>query len=205
MNIFEPSVHKPYVINKNFPIILRTACSAGVNRSATVREHIKNNTHDKSVILQQYGAEHGDYDNDEILHITFGKDGFNELFGTDKQQNIQAAIFKEFGYPDIKNYSKQILKKEHVPDYKNAIQKYYWSVKFYGLNHKKNIFVLINENENIINLVIKRLKEVNENVDLVILRIPDIIRHPLNENIISQTKEAYIEFIDIVKKHIVFV
>jgi hypothetical protein len=204
MNIIEPTVNKPYVIHKKIPIILRTACTAGINRSATVREYIKNNTHDKSVVLQQYGAKQGDYDNDEIFHITFGKDGFSELFGTDKQQNIQSAIFSELGYPLIGDYDKQILKKEHTTNYKNAITNFYWSVKVYGLNHKKNIFVLVNEDQNTIDLVIKRLKDTNETVDLVILRIADTIRKPLDNNIKPQSKEAYEQFINIVKKYIVF-
>ncbi len=205
MNIFEPTIDKPYVINTKTPIILRTACSAGINRSATVREYIKNNIHDKSVILQQYGAEFADYNNKNILNITLGKDGFNDLFGIDKQKNIQCVIFNQLGYPEIGEYSTQVLKEEHRKDYKNIMVNYFWSVKMYDIRYKKNIFILVNENQDVIDLVIKRLSEIKENVDLVILRIPDIIRNGRNKNIKPQSKEAYEHFVNVIKKYITFV
>ncbi len=203
MNIFEPSIEKPYVINTKAPIILRTACSAGINRSATVREYVRHKIHNKSVVLQQYGAEFADYDNKKILNITLGKDGFSDLFGFDKQKNIQCVIFSQLGYPTIGDYSTQVLKEEHRKDYKNILINYFWTVKIYGTNHKKNIFILINENQDVIDLVIKRLYETKEDVDLVILRIPDIIRDV--RHVKSQSKEAYQQFVNVVKKYIIFV
>ena len=202
VKLFEPSSDNPYVISKQDPIILRTACSAGVNRSATVREYIKYNAHLNSIIYPQYGACYGDYDNDEIVTFTIiNNDGFQQIFNTNKCQNMQTIIFDQLNYTRPEDFIPNTLKHEHKQIYKEFMVKQYWSN-----NNKiyKNIFILINEDEEVIKLVHKRLSEINDLVDFVILRLPDIIFEPIDNTIVSQSREAYQEFINAIKHLIQF-
>lgn len=45
VNLIFPTHEKPYIIDSKIPIILRIACYAGVNRSATIREILKQEIH----------------------------------------------------------------------------------------------------------------------------------------------------------------
>lgn len=200
INIIYPNVPNPYKIHTDVPIILRTACSAGVNRSAVVREYIKNNVHKESTIYPQYGAEYGDYDNYKIVIHTISNDGFYDMFQNNKNSNVQMVIAEQLGYSIM---DKLIIEEEHREDYKNKLIKTFWSTT--PNNNIKNIFILINEDQRIIDLVIKRLKEVNEDVDLVILKISDVIYYTQSKTIVSQSVEAYKSFIHLVKYFITFI
>jgi len=206
VNVYEPTTQNPYIINEKIPLILRTACTAGVNRSATVREYITPHIPIDSSICAQYGAEYGDYENKVIQYHTSHNDGFNELFGKEKATNVQALIFiNALGYPKLKDDSVQILDEHHRYIYTDIIRNTFWTVKDEITPQNKNVFILINENEDVIKLVLKRLTEVGEPVDYVVLRVPDVIHTPSNKKIKSQSIEAYKEFIEIIKKLIVFV
>lgn len=202
VKIYEPSVSHPYIINRKETIVLKTACSAGVNRSATVREYVMSNISKNSVVYSQYGALHGDYDNKEIVTFTISnQDSFQQLFGCPKVQNIQTMIFDQLGYARANHFGKIILDEKHKSIYKDMIIKQYW--KSHNENYK-NIFILINEEESVIELVYKRLSELNDPVDFVILRVPDIIYTPVDIKISPQSLDAYKSFLDIIKKLIVF-
>lgn len=202
MKIIEPTINNPYKIPIDEPICLRVACTAGINRSATVREYIKNNIHNQSKIYPQYGAEYGDYDNDKIImYSMINNDGFCEMFGKDKCDNIQMEIATELGYPLIEKNTHMIIKQGDKENYKTKLIESFWVTN----NNNKNIFIIVNENQNVIDLVAKRLEESKEMVDLVICKIPDIIYYPRDKKITSQSLKAYETFIDIVKTLITFV
>ena len=55
VNLIFPTNENPYIIDSNTPIIIRTVCYAGVNRSATIREILKQKNHKDSVIFSQLG------------------------------------------------------------------------------------------------------------------------------------------------------
>ncbi len=205
VTIYEPTPNNPYLIDKQTPLILRTACTAGINRSATVREYICPNIPKNSLIFPQYGAEYGDYGNKDIQYHTLHSDGFIELFDKEKEINIQTSIFNNLGYQKIGDDSVQILDEKHREVYKETIKQQFWTVKNHMTQDNKNVFILINENETVINLVLKRLIKINESVDYVILRIPDVIYTPANNKVKSQSVEAYKGFINIVKNLIEFV
>ena len=193
VTIFEPNVPNPYYIPTDIPVVLRTACSAGVNRSATVRECVKNNIHPDSIIYPQYGAEYADFDNNKIIIHNIENDGFYNLFGENKVPNIQMNIAKEI-YSESYNptLTHTILEKDRTA-YKNMLIQKFWITNL----QIKNIFIIINEDQRVIDLTIKRLNESNEHVDLIILRIPDVIYYTHN-NIKRQSKEAYESFIRLI-------
>jgi hydroxymethylpyrimidine pyrophosphatase-like HAD family hydrolase len=172
--------------------------------SPSVAAFIKKNIHHNSFILPHYGALYGDYENKEIKHWTFGKDGFNELFGYEKPKNMQATLFEILEYPQIEENKNQILKKEHKKKYTNMSLNFFWSIKMYKIFYDKNIFILINEDKKIINLVKQRLIKMNECVDLIILKIPDVVYHTKN-GIKPLSKEAYEYFINIVQNYFMFI
>lgn len=206
LTVINPTFEKPYVIDQLNPIILRVACSAGINRSAITRQYIKNNIHKGSIVFPQYGAQHGDYENGKIVcHQLFNlNDGFNELFGVAKCHNMQTIIFKQLGYEVIaNNYKGVVLDEDHRQQYAKQLIKLFWSTKDSGVDYK-NVFVLLNESEDVINLVIKRLEQMDEKVDLVVLKVADTIYNPIIEGIKPDSLESYEYFLNIVKKFIVF-
>lgn len=194
MNIYEPTVDQPYKIPSD-PITLRVACSAGVNRSATVGQYLKTIISQDSIVFPQYGADYGDYDNNNIVAIHyFEPDGFKELFGCDKQMSVQAMIFSKLGYK-FETRGRQQLRNIHKSGYKSMLSDYYWNFN----SHQKNVFVLINDDEETIRLVIKRLTDLNVPVDLVILRLADTIYYPKDPSVEKCTLEAYKSFLEDVK------
>lgn len=205
LTVIKPSSQNPYVIDPNNPIILRVACRAGVNRSAITRQYIKNNIHPHSVVFPQYGAYCGDYESGKIGNYQkITNDGFNEVFGVSKCINMQGIIFKQLGYGDVTEYNKGvILDEDHRQIYAKQIIKLFWSTKDSNVGYK-NIFVLINEDKEIINLVKKRLEQMDEEVELIIMKIEDTIYKPVVEGILPNSKESYQYFLDIVKSLIVF-
>ncbi len=77
----------------------------------------------------------------------------------------------------------------------------FWNIK----TDLKNVFVLINENDDVINTVIKRLAEANYLCDLVIIKEIDTIYKPNNDNIVSQSIDAYKIFLNNIKLYFEFV
>lgn len=206
LKIYRPTFSHPYTFSDG-PIILRTACTAGVNRSATVREFVSMYINPDSKIFPQYGAEYGNYNNENIICVNVGApDGFYDIFACDKSPSIQAILFSKLGYTLCENKDWQYLQPEHKILYKELILDYFWKLDL----SIKNVFIIINENENVINAVIDQLQEqltkvdnVTENIDLVILEIPDIIYYPRN-GYESQSKEAYSDFLMLVKQLLKF-
>lgn len=204
ISIYEPLCSNPYTINTSEPITLRTACTAGVNRSATVREYIKSKISQDSFIFPQYGAFYGDYDNKDVVTFYVNeKDGFNEFFGLHKTQSMQAHIFKHLKYEQLKDFEIQKLNDHDKTLYKNMIVEQYW--KCNNIITNKNIFVIINDDQKVIDIVHKRLEETNIPVDLVILRVPDIIFEPTNPLIKPQSVEAYREFVSMISGYFHFI
>jgi hypothetical protein len=202
INIFEPTPTSPYVFSAN-PITLRTACSAGFNRSATVRELISRNIHPHSIVYPQYGALYGDYNSDEIgCIVTNLKDGFIEVFGTLKSPSVQEIIFKDIGYKIQNHPELQYIKKNHHDRYRHNICQRFLNFD----NSNKNVFVLINEDETVIDNTIKMLEEHlgKNHVDLVIIRCPDIILYPRDSNIKPQSSSAYRKFVSTVRSYFRF-
>ena len=198
LSIYYPSISNPYKFDLTVPVILRTACSAGVNRSATVRELLKGKLCTGSICFPQYGADDGNYQNQLIISTsTRQTDGFCEIFLTDKCLSVQSILFEMCGYTLLGGMEPQVLKKSHHDLYKDHILKYFWT-SCQGIN-MKNIFVIINTDKVIIQNVIDQLKEINMTCDLVILELEDIIYWPINTNIKPQSKAAYEEFIKMVK------
>lgn len=214
VNIFYPTKENPYCLPSE-PVILRTACAAGINRSAVVRQLLKEKLHPASRVYSQFGAYRGDYNDDNkyiyAYHIDI-RDGFYECFGVDKAPNLQSIIFKNMGYEKpTSNYKLEanaivhLLDSEHVNEYQANLEKYYWRTTNIPDELKivfsKNIFVLINEWDTTQNLVIKRLTEAGEDVDLVILAKSDTIESPIDTKIEPQSKLAYQLFIDDIKQY----
>lgn len=201
MKVYRPTVDQPYKISSR-KVTLRVACSAGINRSATAREYLKTIISSDSIIYPQYGIEFGDYDRKKIkCHVT-KVDGFKELFGHDKLTSVHAKLFYRLGYKPKKNMTnkkpmvKTKLKDTDKDKYKSMLIDYYW--KFDRIYD--NVFVLINRKPKVIKLTIKRLKDLNIPVDLVILNLHDIIRFPKNKDIKPYSIESYKLFLDKVKK-----
>ncbi|QKF94841.1 hypothetical protein QKU48_gp1383 [Fadolivirus algeromassiliense] len=195
IKIHEPTKENPYRINKSEKIILRTACSAGVNRSAVVREILKRNISNDSIIYPQHGADYGDHDRNKIMCAkTDVPDGFNEIFGCKKSRNVQETLYEKMGHDEPEEAQLKVLANDYREEYTRLIKDHYWSIdtKF------KNVFVVINNDEPVIDLVIKRLSELNVDIDLVILRLPDTIYYTDNPKIKSQSVEAYNQFIELV-------
>ena len=152
-SVYHPSPQSPYKFTKQ-PIILRTACTAGFNRSATVREYLKTKIHKFSVVHAQYGADYGDYHNDQIMCVNTTKpDGFYELFGCGKTPSIQASIFVALQHKLIDDNSLQVLDSHKNERYKNIILKTFWRID----PSMKNVFVIINENDETIKKLILEL------------------------------------------------
>jgi len=192
VSIFEPSTSNPYKINKSEPTIFRVACSAGVNRSATLREYLKSNLSDFHMFYPPYGAHLGDYNNPTITCIrTLKPDGFTELFGCAKTPSIQAVLFDKLFYPHMNDFESQKLNDMDKATYKELIIDYFWTIE----SEKKNIFIIINDDEDTIHNVLTELLKLDRPIDLVILRISDTIYYPINNEIKSQSKEAYQHFI----------
>lgn len=200
-NIYYPTIYTPYNFNPQEKIILRTACSAGVNRSATVRKIIKKNINPASIVYRQYGAHYGNYKNDRIVSISNGpRDGYYQLFGSDKCPSVQATIFLELGYVLPDNMGLQYLEEEHRKAYTEMILEKFWKFD----PSLKNVFVLINEDDTVINNVIAQLNEINANIDLVIVKMTDTIYEPIDPNVKPQSKRAYEKFIELVKPYFSF-
>jgi hypothetical protein len=182
---------------------LRTACSAGFNRSATVRELISRNIHPNSTVYPQYGALYGNYNSDRIgCIVTNINDGFVELFGNYKCPSVQEIIFKEIGYRIQDDFDLQYINEKHHNRYRDNICQTF--LKFDDTN--KNVFVLVNEDETIIDNMINMLKShIGRNhIDLVIIRCPDIILYPNNNDIKPQSSVAYKTFINTMKLYFRF-
>lgn len=196
MNIFYPTINKPYKIETKKPIVLKTACMAGINRSATTREWLKTKINQNSIIYNQYGAYYGDYHNSDIVAFAVNKeDGFNSVFGTSKQPNVQTILFKFLGYSEKQDFVPNTLKPEDKDKYRKLILKNYW-LKEYDI---PQVYVLINEHETIINKFINQMKKYNYKGDLVILNLEDTIYKPQN-GIKPQSEEAYRLFISKLEK-----
>lgn len=191
-NIYYPSTHNKYKIPISVPIFLRVACSAGVNRSATFREFLKNHISANSIVMPQYGAKYGDYEAKQIINFeTNERDGFYDVFGVDKSPSMQSIIFKKIGYAVVPDFTEQHLdmaNNEHVEFYKSELLDTFWNVE----KDMMSVFVLINESEEVINCVIKRLAGMK--CDLVIVREHDCIYEPGN-GIVRQSGEAYRVFV----------
>jgi hypothetical protein len=202
ITIFYASKNEPYVIPYT-PVNLRIACSAGVNRSATFRQMMIPHMHPLSIIPPQYGAEYADYQNKQITSFDVDEpDGFMELFGVPKTQNIQSICFEKIGYPRVKNFTYNHMDMTnigHVNEYTEYITYNYWKTNGY----LKNIYVLLNTDSNVISTVTKRLMESGESVDLVIIDVPDVIYTPSDPNIMSQSKEAYQKFYEMVDGNVI--
>jgi hypothetical protein len=191
LKIFEPTLSNPYEIDTSVSIIFRIACTAGVNRSATLREYLKTKV-PLGIFYPQYGANYGDYDNPEIACVrTLESDGFKKLFGHDKFPSLQVIIFDALNYPISDHMALQKLNNSDREKYRNIIMKYYWNIG----DQAKNVFIIINELDETINIVKNKLLEINKPIDLVILRIPDIIHEP-SDNIQPYSKEAYENFVN---------
>ena len=219
INTFEPTIKSPYVINTTGSAVFRIACSAGVNRSTTIREYIKSKVSKSNIFYQPYGAQYGNYNNSEIICIrTTESDGFAELFGHDKPPSIQASIFDQLNYPVSNHLALQKLNDVDKNKYKNIIMDY-WNLfqecdRIPGkeFSHKgniepksKNIFIIINDDKNVIENVRNELSKTNKSVDLVILNIPDIIYYPIDSKIKPQSLEAYQYFIQIASQLFEFI
>ena len=206
INIVKPTPDQPYIINNKDPIILRVACSAGINRSACVREYLSKRMHPDSIIYPQYGAHFSDYENDQIIiHQISHGDGFVELFETNKVPNIQYSIFQKLGTPcsgiiedTHKEYHLDMDQTHHIEKYKNELYDTFWNIEHEG---KKNIFILINEHQKTIDTVIQRLSDTGKSVDLVIINVIDTIYRPTSEHIKPQSYEAYCSFVHEISKY----
>lgn len=214
INIIYPTIEKPYVLPTE-PIILRVACAAGINRSAVVRQLLIDKIHVDSRVYPQFGAYRGDFnENNKYIcgYYLDTRDGFYDVFGVNKTANLQSIIFQKLGYEKpIDNISRealairQFLEHNDVSQYQDYLEKFYWRtghIEGFGIEfdtsveRNKNVFVLVNEYGETRNLVIKRLIEAEENVDLVILSIPDTIENPESDDVEPQSKKAYQLFID---------
>lgn len=196
MKIYKPTSKSPYKIPSR-PITLRVACTAGINRSAVVREYLKTIIDPDSVVFPQHGIKRGDYGNKKITcQYTIKPDGFEKLFGCHKLDSIQVKIFSQLGYKRKKHLERQTLKNKDKAKYKAALIDNYW--KFDEKYH--NVFVLINKSSKIMKLTIKRLRDLNVQVDLVILKLTDSIHHTGNKSIEPNSKQAYKLFVDKIKK-----
>lgn len=205
IRIYEATPKNPYVFPSH-PITLRTACSAGFNRSATVRELIRRNVHPNSVIFPQYGARYGHYDNPRIGCVSTKCRGYNDqfhtVFGVRKVECIQEILFQKLGYtirdvPEIQNINMQDHK-----EYRDLISNEYLNFD----NSLYNVFVLINEDMTVIRNTIELLKRhVGENtLDLVIVKLDDTIWEPRRVYVLPQSEEAYREFISEVRQFFKF-
>jgi len=207
LRIYYPSSTNRYVIDTSKPILLKTCCSAGVNRSATVREFLKNHIHRDSVIVPQYGAYYGDFDMNPITNFeTNNLDGFVELFGVRKSPSIQSIIFKELGYEKVPDFTPQFLdmdNENHVTKYKEMIGKLLWNIDTTTTTTMPNIFVIINEDTSVIRTVITRLTEANRDCDLVVIKERDTIYEPEN-GIAKQSFDAYKIFVDKIESYFEF-
>lgn len=194
--IYYPTPSNPYRFTRK-PIILRTACTAGVNRSATIREFVKCHIHKNSIVYAPYGALYGDYEK-TIISVNSCRDGFYDLFGYDKTRSIQSQIFLQLGYTLYDNMELQYLEIRDYKSYRNIINDQYWTFD----NTLKNVFILVNENQDVINSVIIKLK--NEIVDIVVLQIHDTIHRPQSANILPQSRDAYSAFIEAISVYFKF-
>jgi hypothetical protein len=167
------------------------ACSAGVNRSAVVREYLRRYMDDNCKIYLQYGAKDGDPDANVIMayDTTSKKDGFCSVFGKTKEKNFQKHMFEILGYND--SGSKITLQEKDKQKYRILLNHHYWNIE----PMKHNIFVIVNERDSVIELVKKRLLEVSKPVDLVVIKLKDTIYEP-NYNIPAQSEIAYKLFIE---------
>lgn len=204
-NIYYPSHSSKYPIPKDKPILLKTACTAGVNRSATVRQFIKNQIHLDSIVLPQYGAFYGDFDANPITNFeTNEPDGFTELFGTNKSPSMQSILFKRIGYDSVPDFIPQELdmhNEKHVTLYKESLLVDFWNVE----TTYPSIFILINESEEVIECVIKRLTDSPYPCDLVILKEKDIIYEPTEVGVVAQSRRAYELFVEKIAPYFEFV
>jgi len=186
------------------------------------------NIHPNSIVYPQYGAQFGgaqstsisqeksgNYIYDKIACINTSarctrsfcetlcqQDGFIELFGNYKSPSIQESIFREIGY-DIEDHAElQYIDQRHHAKYKNILCNTY--LKFNS--RYKNVFVLINNNQDVIDDTINLLKNHIENnyVDLVIVKCDDTIIHPIDRNIKAQSLEAYIQFVEMIRPYFRF-
>jgi hypothetical protein len=193
VTIYEPSASNPYEINTNIPMVFRIACRGGVNRSTTLRQWLKTSLPEINIFYPPYGADGGNYKNSKITCIRqLHSDGFNELYGQDKEPNIQSMIFDMLNYPIGKQYPNETVTRQNLnepdrPEYTKLLMEYFWKID----TSKKNIFVIINEHEDIIQSVQDQLIELNQPIDLVIIRMHDTIRLPLNESLEPYSKSAY--------------
>ena len=202
INVFEPTIESPYIIDTMGSAIFRIACSAGVNRSTTAREYIKSKVSTSNMFHRPYGADYGNYNNSEIICVRATEsDGFTELFGHDKPPSIQALIFDQLNYPISNHLALQKLMLVDRDEYKNIILDYYWNLE----PGHKNIFIIINDDKNVIENVQNELLKTNRSVDLVVLNIPDIIYYPIDPNIKPQSLEAYQYFIQIASQLFKFI
>jgi hypothetical protein len=196
MQIYYPTPKHPFVMPMS-NVSLRIACSAGINRSATVREFLAMNMYDNCDIYYQYGAKYGDGDAKAIYaHDTTGYDGFCEVFDLRKKPNIQKVLFEMLGHTFDK---KATLPESSREKYKQLLNKHFWNIK--PLEH--NIFIIINDKQSVVDLVIKRLAELGEDVDLIVINLKDSIYDPPT-GIKAQSKEAYDEFLDKIEPLFVF-
>ena len=200
------SADTPYIIPSNHPIILRVACAAGVNRSATMRQYLISKIHSDSIVLPQYGAYYGDYERNPIQSFDIDEpDGFNDLFGLAKTQNIQSKIFEQLGYPKVANHvanNMDMSNNSHVEFYKNQLISY-WNLETIAKTNYKNIFILVNHHQNCQDIAFKRLSDANVAVDYVIVPVDDFINRPINPDMNPHSKEAYEEFYNMIIKHVV--
>lgn len=148
------------------------------------------------------------------------RDGYYDLFGVDKTPNMQSIIFDHLGYsaPVRTNRCNSVIQELEAKDndkYAEYLNRYYWNTIQVGqdieINLKpklhqttKNVFVLVNEFETTKNIVIEKLTEAGEDVDLVIMPLADTIIKPGVDGITSQSKEAYQMCIDKVLECFVF-
>ena len=228
--VYNPTKKNPYVFG-NKPICLRTACSAGINRSATVREYIKKQLHPDSYCYPQFGAVFGDQDHSKITGYIFHKlDGFYHLFGTPKCQNLQSIIMAKLGYKvqlddgtvddsaeELDFCIRQRLdmgNSMHLNQYCYYLENFFWKTKTdqkeidFGVEgnkdlSNKNVFVIINENVETINKVYLRLAASYEDVDLVVIREDDTIynSHP---DVEPQSLLAYETFVSRIRHYFSF-
>jgi len=146
MNVYYPTKDNPYIIyNENFNLI-RCACSAGRNRSSTMKKYMENNLNNY-ITLPQYGVSNETRDDNVIKkdNIHLVNDGYYDLFEEYKTKNIHTLILEEMNtnsiclgpsetHPGYLLFEEQNLNDLH--DYIDFINFYFWDI---GLNNYKNM------------------------------------------------------------------
>jgi len=201
IRIYYPTDKSTYHFGKR-PIILRTACSAGFNRSAVVREIIKRNIHPESVVYPQYGVFLGNYSNQAVGCVNTNlRDGFFEYFGCDKVPSIQATIFEALGHMPSLHEKVFYLPQYEQERYRDVIHDYYWNFD----STYQNVYVIVNEDKEIIKSLINQLrKTARTNVDLIVINLPDTICQPEESHVIPQSAHAYHNFVKKIKQYFSF-